>query len=305
MAKAVFFISVILLMIGSGHSRFVRENSSDRDYDGTDHVNQSSFDRIERLTSSVTCEPMYGFLPCTTDIWGQLFLIVVYEYLLFLGEKYISAGSELFFKNLGSGVFGASAFHILGSLPEAVIVLVSGLSGSKETAQSQVVVGMGMLAGSTIMLLTLIWGSCVAFGSYDFSKLDFKQTSRLSLTGSGVSTDLETSYTARIMVLTIIPFIIVQLAKIFNSASGVRVAIIVSLVITIVFLFLYCSYQIFKPSIQDRRLEYLMQKYVQNNLLEKLLTVDGNPNTHLIIEKLGKKRTAVDILDHKEGIGWV
>lgn len=44
---------------------------------------------------------------------------------------------------------------------------VSGLSGSAETAQSQVSVGIGLLAGSTVLVLSLIWGSCVVVGKCD------------------------------------------------------------------------------------------------------------------------------------------
>jgi len=44
---------------------------------------------------------------------------------------------------------------------------VSGLSGSTEVAQSQVSVGMGLLAGSTVLLLTIIWGTCVIVGKCD------------------------------------------------------------------------------------------------------------------------------------------
>lgn len=35
-------------------------------------------------------------------------------------------------------------------------LVVSGLSGSRETAQNQVLIGMGLLAGSTVMLLTVL-----------------------------------------------------------------------------------------------------------------------------------------------------
>lgn len=48
-----------------------------------------------------------------------------------------------------------------------ILCTVSGLSGSTTTAQEQVSVGMGMLAGSTIMLLTVIWGCCVFVGKCD------------------------------------------------------------------------------------------------------------------------------------------
>ena len=44
---------------------------------------------------------------------------------------------------------------------------VSGLSGDAATAQSQVSVGMGLLAGSTVMLLTVIWGTCTVVGKCD------------------------------------------------------------------------------------------------------------------------------------------
>lgn len=63
---------------------------------------------------------------------------------------------------------------------------VSGLSGSTETAQSQVSVGMGLLAGSTVMLLTVIWGTCAVVGKCDLHgsiAVDGKDTRGFSLTG--------------------------------------------------------------------------------------------------------------------------
>ncbi|GMY37676.1 sodium/calcium exchanger NCL2-like [Fagus crenata] len=40
--------------------------------------------------------------------------------------------------------------------------------------------------------------------------------------------------------------------------------------------------QVFQPWIQNRRLDYLMHKYVQKNLLPSLLTGDGRPNVTII-----------------------
>jgi len=66
-------------------------------------------------------------------------------------------------------------------------VSVSGLSGTKEVAQSQVLIGMGLLAGSTVMLLTLLWGSCVVVGKCDLSEnstaIDSRDTKGFSLFG--------------------------------------------------------------------------------------------------------------------------
>lgn len=240
-------------------------------------------------TTAVTCTPAYSFLPCTTDVWGQIFLIIVYEYLLSLAQKFISQGSELFFKMFGTGIFGASLFQLLGTIPQVCIMLVTGISGTTETAEGLASMGIGMLAGSAVMSSTLVWGLVVAFGSHDLSNTRTstnEETKRpFSITGYGVTTDVEASYTARIVLLSMIPFLILQLPKIFNSSTVTRVAELVALIITLAFLFIYCIYQVFEPWIQNRRLDYLLRKYVKDsNLLQSLLTPYGNPNIPIIRE---------------------
>lgn len=67
-----------------------------------------------------------------------------------------------------------------------VFTIASGLSGSTETAQSQVSVGMGLFAGSTVMLLTVLWGTCLVVGKRDLENsvaVDQKDTKIFSLTG--------------------------------------------------------------------------------------------------------------------------
>ena len=99
--------------------------------DGTDHEyqNQSSISLlllkgIENIDSTESsCEQLYGFLPCSNSVFGHVFLMVVYEYLLFHGESYLAAGGDHIFKILGPGVFGASAFHVIGALPESLLLL--------------------------------------------------------------------------------------------------------------------------------------------------------------------------------------
>lgn len=62
-----------------------------------------------------------------------------------------------------------------------------GVTGSTDTIEALATMGMGLLAGSTIMLLTLIWGSVIAFGSYDLSQpsdsSDIENKRPFSLTG--------------------------------------------------------------------------------------------------------------------------
>ncbi|KAK2642191.1 hypothetical protein Ddye_023954 [Dipteronia dyeriana] len=169
---------------------------------------------------------------------------------------------------------------------------VSGASGDSETVETIATMGMALLAGSTIFSLTITWGSVVAFGNYDLSlSQDTSSTSSnpdtnknrpFTLTGYGVKTDEETKYTARIMLVSMIPFLLLQLAKVIHSSTGTRVIVLVSLIITLVFLITYWTYQVFEPWIQNRRLEYLLNKHVQKKLLRGLLTSDNRPNISLI-----------------------
>ncbi|BBH01700.1 hypothetical protein Prudu_012058 [Prunus dulcis] len=170
---------------------------------------------------------------------------------------------------------------------------ISGLSGGTETAQSQVSVGMGLLAGSTVLILTLIWGSCVVVGKCDIQNsvaIDNKDTKGFSLTGSGVSTDIWTSYAARIMVISVIPFIIVQLPQLLNSNLGKDIAVLVSLIVSVALFLSYCLYQVFQPWIQRRRIAYAKHKHVISGILQhlktralgSLLKGDGEPNEEII-----------------------
>ncbi|GAB2278003.1 hypothetical protein Dimus_012703 [Dionaea muscipula] len=236
-------------------------------------------------SSSDSCDETYGFLPCTTTWIGNLFLILVYGYLMYTSATYLSNGSELLLEILGPGIVGGLLLPILGALPDAMLILVSGLSGSQETAQSQVSVGMGLLAGSTVMLITLIWGTCVIVGKTDLRgsvAIDETDTKGFSLTESGVSTDVWTKYSARIMVVSVIPFIVVQVPQVLKSTSGRHLAILIGLILALLLLGSYCSYQIFQPWIQKRKINFVKSKKIISGffkLLEKpfgkLLTQDG------------------------------
>ncbi|KAL0443577.1 UNVERIFIED_CONTAM: Sodium/calcium exchanger NCL1 [Sesamum latifolium] len=251
-----------------------------------------------------TCEQMYGFLPCSKTIPGHLFLILVYEYLLFHAESYVASGGERIFKILGPGVFGASAFQVIGSLPEALILLASGLSSSDEIAQECVLTGVGLLAGSSILLLTIIWGTCIVLGSQSFSShlhsnlsgnKKYNPLERLLFSlwpGHGVVTDLGTSYTSRIMLLSVIPLVMIQIPRIFSLsyAPGEGIFVLITLVVSIMFLLCYFFYQVLKPWIQKKREEREMMKHLIPDVLEhlqdsvygSLLAEDGTPDVPAI-----------------------
>lgn len=190
-----------------------------------------------------------------------------------MAATYLSNGSELLLEILGPGLVGGLFLPILGALPDAMLILVSGLSGSTETAQSQVSVGMGLLAGSTVLLLTIIWGTCIIVGKCDIEgsvAIDGKDTKGFSLTGSGVSTDIWTSYAAIIMAISVLPFLIVQLPQLLDSTSGRHLAVLIALIVSLVLLISYCLYQVFQPWIQRRRIEYAKHKHFISGILQQL-----------------------------------
>ncbi|GMH05602.1 hypothetical protein Nepgr_007442 [Nepenthes gracilis] len=244
-------------------------------------------------SSAESCDETYGFMPCTTTALGNLFLIIVYGCLMYLSATYLSNGGELLLDIWGPGIVGGLFLPILGAFPDAMLVLVSGLSGSTETAQSQVSVGMGLLAGSTVMLLTVLWGTCVIVGKCDIQgsvAIHETDTKGFNLMESGVSTDIWTSYAARIMAFSVIPFVVVQLPQLLNSTSARHIAVLIGLILSIVLLISYCLYQTFQPWIIKRRLRYMKDRRIVTGFLThlkiralgRLFTDDGRPNEEVL-----------------------
>jgi hypothetical protein len=86
---------------------------------------------VLRLTNSSSpataeeekCEQSYGFLPCTTTVLGNMFLVLTYGFLMFKAATFLSAGSELLLEIMGPGLVGGLLLPILGALPDALLVL--------------------------------------------------------------------------------------------------------------------------------------------------------------------------------------
>ncbi|GFY91921.1 hypothetical protein Acr_08g0003170 [Actinidia rufa] len=245
--------SVILLIfaVGKVQSRSLRLelNSSELVSDGVNNADyQSPFLSLNSLSlnglfsSSEPCEHYYGFFPCADNFGGYLFQIVVYEYLLATGEKFLTKGNKQLFNLIGTGFFG-DVFEILMVLPEILVVLKS-----------------------------------------------------------GVTTDKETSVTAGIMLLSLIPFLILQLSAIINTSSGDRKVILIALIVSISGLLAYFAYQIFSHGFRKRSLEYTKYENLRTGFLQhmerhatgKLVTNEGKPNISVIKRlALGDKEYAV------------
>uniref|UniRef100_A0A164UXR3 EF-hand domain-containing protein n=1 Tax=Daucus carota subsp. sativus TaxID=79200 RepID=A0A164UXR3_DAUCS len=286
MAKfiATTVISAVLLLIffnAEVSGRFLNFKAADQvvsdgqvTRNAAEEAIESSVLRLKGMDHSAEaqCEHMYGFLPCAESLLGHLFLIAVYEFILFHGESYLLSGGSRIFEILGTGFFGASGFPVIAQLPESLILLVTGLFSSDEGAQENVLTGVGMVAGSTILNLTLLWAACLLFGRQVFvqeadansgnessAETEKKRTPTI-WTGYGVGSDEETSFTAKVMLASLLPLIILVLPKIFDVPYNSReynIDILVTLFALVVTLVAYFIYQFSHRSIQDRRLDYL------------------------------------------------
>lgn len=145
-----------------------------------------------------------------------LFLLVVYGYILYVSSNMISDGSELLLliKSV-AGIVGSVVLPVLGAVPDGAIVLFSGLGPG---AQQQLSVGVGALAGSTIMLLTLPWLLSVVAGRVDvgakgdpvYHKLPRLTTKQRFSLSTGVLAGSSVATSANIMLLTAVSFVIIQ-----------------------------------------------------------------------------------------------
>lgn len=146
-----------------------------------------------------------------------VFLGCTYAYLLMYGSNLISDGSELLLLVPSlSGVVGSIVLPVLGAVPDGCIVLFSGMGPD---AQQQLDVGVGALAGSTIMLLTIPWFLSVLGGRVNIdptTKLPRYKAPKLtppenmSLTETGVTIAPAVNVGAYIMIGTSITYLLLQ-----------------------------------------------------------------------------------------------
>ncbi|KAF5943874.1 hypothetical protein HYC85_017951 [Camellia sinensis] len=187
-------------------------------------------------------------------------------------------GSKKLFNIIGTGFFG-NVFEILMVLPEIMDLLISGLIEEKEDVQSRVTVAVGMNVGSTVFA-SHCSGECVEGFTTDKSSSQDSEppstskllliTEKLSfLTDTGIKTGEKTSYTAGIMLLSLIPFIILQLSNIAKTSSASCMLILMALIVLVSGLLSYFMYQ---------NLLAGFSQYMQSHAQGKLVTNEGLPN---------------------------
>lgn len=169
--------------------------------------------------------------PAEVGASGLLWLLFSYGYILYYASNLISEGSDLLLLVPSlAGLVGGVVLPFLGAVPDGAIMLFSGL-GDVEDAQATLAVGVGALAGSTIMLLTVPWALSAWAGRVDVGpdgKPDYKGSPKLSggrpLSETGVELTPEIHHGARMMVLTVLPYFLIQVPALFLKGDRATVS---------------------------------------------------------------------------------
>jgi len=161
-----------------------------------------------------------GLFPELTpaDAWAPVLMqTALYGYVLFVAANMIGDGAELLLLVPAyAGLVGSIVLPILGAVPDGMMVLCSGLGPD---AQEQVKVGVGALAGSTIMLLTLPWFLSIVAGRVNIDSSGsptYKASEKLSPPGNknlfktGVGIGGAIHQNAKMMIFTSTTYLIIQ-----------------------------------------------------------------------------------------------
>lgn len=110
--------------------------------------------------------------PCSSTLSGNAFLLFVYAGILMYAASLIQAGSDkiLDANLLPPSFVGGLLLPVLGALPDATVIIISVMGASGPSAQEQLNIGMGTLAGSNIILLTMPWAIALFIGRVPLGK---------------------------------------------------------------------------------------------------------------------------------------
>ena len=116
---------LLLLQVNPGNCRYIapKYSSSGQVSNGGGEVQQPAFVVFEHRPSPYSCKQTHGVMPCTTTVFGNVFLILVYGYLMFFAARLLYDGSEILVELLSPGITGGVFLPLLSSLPDAIIIL--------------------------------------------------------------------------------------------------------------------------------------------------------------------------------------
>jgi len=202
--------------------------------------------------------------------------MVVYGYFLLQGAQLIGDGSEMLLHVLDPGIIGGLVLPVLGALPDAIMIVVAGLGSTDPAVVAEnVKVGVGTLCGSTIMLLTLAWGGSVYLGRCDFNRsgkaIDRRLRRPADYKTTGVTCDQGTAFGARIMAVTVLLYLIVQVPASwpFDRVHDPTAALMGSLVCLLA-LAAYSVFQVRFPELQRRKIRRAHERFMRYHAVSQI-----------------------------------
>mmetsp|Transcript_18429 Transcript_18429/g.25990 ORF Transcript_18429/g.25990 Transcript_18429/m.25990 type:complete len:572 (-) Transcript_18429:419-2134(-) len=213
---------------------------------------------------------------------GLFWLFLSYGYVLYYASNLISEGSDLLLLIPSmAGLVGGVVLPLLGAVPDGAIMLFSGL-GDIETAQETLSVGVGALAGSTIMLLTIPWALSVYAGRVDIGldgKPNYFGKPKLSPSNvndfgdkTGVSISPEVKQGGTIMLVTLLPYFLIQGPALFihgpteDVAAGEKYWALAGLIICLSGFFAYLYMQV---QASNKGMDRLQRVQVMKRLMQE------------------------------------
>jgi len=120
-------------------------------------VAQHEAPQTTETTEETKCKESFGFLPCSDSLGGAIVLMLFYGGVLMFAAGLIGDGGEAVLDHgiMSPAIIGGVLLPILGAVPDAIIIAMSALASDAKLAERKVSVGVGTLAGSTVMLLTV------------------------------------------------------------------------------------------------------------------------------------------------------
>lgn len=251
---------------------------------------------------------------------------VIYGGVLFYSAGMIGDGSELLLLIPSlAGIVGSVVLPVLGAVPDGMMVLFSGI-GPRQEAQTQLNVGMGALAGSSIMLLTIPWFLASYAGRVNLKdgvptysarpKLDPPNNS--DMYGTGIGVDKKIKENAIWMVVTAIGFFIMQVpislhgafpphATFDEMAAPASAPALYGLIVSVLLFFGYLAFQIWDAQQEAKEDEkqisshYKMNQVAIENIRSGEITIRG-----VLYNLFDTKDALLDITDaEKKRVGAI
>ncbi|KAL0795707.1 hypothetical protein Bca101_067084 [Brassica carinata] len=278
MARLALFLSFlsIIALISAVNCRVLISLSEEKSIlvsDGSQEGSSSEFLtlNLQNRVSKNACVHVYGFLPCADNVAGYVFQVFSFGCLLIIGENFLSEGRTKLFVIFEVGFYGGIVFPLLTMFTRIALILSSGLTGSREIANSMVDNNVGVTVAYTVFALTMQWGACVVFG---LSGLGSDQSIRkgevqrissdttiprrqhiMKIVAGSVKADPKNKKAAGIMLLTLLPFVMVTFSEIFDSKYWKNRVVLITLIISGSATVVYFLYSYFDTADQEKSLD--------------------------------------------------